>query len=599
MGHHTVLNSGQFIRRESGQALVMVTLALIAMCGVLGLAVDFGWAYFVKRAAQTAADAAAIAAAEEMRRMVGFAGPYPCFNGGTCRTEGSPFVCGPSVANDNTDNLDNACLYAQQNGFQEAGRQGVRIVEGSDSAAPTRPGVTLQYWVTVRVTESVPQLFAAMTGNPFALVSARATAGLYPSKLEGSIILLNRNNDTTSITGTGTNMSVHGGGSVVAGSGILMASGCAGAGGCGGSYAGNLQGASTVTAPYTYIRGSGGVDNPAHWTATPQNGFPEGSAFQDPTRRKPQIPVSNAGLPNCEIDGGVIRSTSGGAVQLGPGNYYATARRKDGTVYATGMPIQIDGNVNFRSSGNCLSGVSNASGFSTYVIYGGFDVQKGSNVTFEPGKIVMAGAAEGNPVFDLTIGGGAMSMLGPGSSSAGNVFVFTDPNYPGLSTPANLSSIIGTLKQGPAGFKSGGNDKITISLDGLNQNAAGFPSELKPYNSVVIWQDRRNSMVSYNADGTYNCTDPAMLNCTKSTAEATADGVTTGSPGMSLAAGIVTGIRGTIYQPRGGWVDLQGGPGMTSTVQLISGAINVQGSGTITLLPVTNTMPISTVGLVE
>ena len=46
-----------------GQALLSVTFALIAMCGLLGLAVDLGWAYFVKKSAQSSADAAALSAA--------------------------------------------------------------------------------------------------------------------------------------------------------------------------------------------------------------------------------------------------------------------------------------------------------------------------------------------------------------------------------------------------------------------------------------------------------------------------------------------------------------------------------------------------------
>ena len=39
-----------------GQALILVTLSLIPMFGLLGLAVDLGWMEFTKKAAQTAAD---------------------------------------------------------------------------------------------------------------------------------------------------------------------------------------------------------------------------------------------------------------------------------------------------------------------------------------------------------------------------------------------------------------------------------------------------------------------------------------------------------------------------------------------------------------
>ncbi len=54
-----------------GQALLLVTLALFAMCGLLGLAVDLGWAYFVKKSAQASSDAGALAAAHVVLSQVG------------------------------------------------------------------------------------------------------------------------------------------------------------------------------------------------------------------------------------------------------------------------------------------------------------------------------------------------------------------------------------------------------------------------------------------------------------------------------------------------------------------------------------------------
>ncbi len=48
-------------KTSGGQALVMVTLALFSMLGMMGLAVDLGWSYFVQKEAQAAADTAALA----------------------------------------------------------------------------------------------------------------------------------------------------------------------------------------------------------------------------------------------------------------------------------------------------------------------------------------------------------------------------------------------------------------------------------------------------------------------------------------------------------------------------------------------------------
>jgi len=615
MGHNPVLVRKHRRNSENGQAIVMVVLALFAMCGVLGLAVDFGWAYFVKRAAQGAADTAAIAAAEERRRITGFSGPYPCLNGGTCRDDSAPYVCLPSVGSIPADNLDNACLYARQNGFEEAGKQRVRISEGADGAPPTLPGVTLQYWATVRVTESVPQLFAAITGNPIATVSARATAGIYQGRLRGSIILLNRNNDVAewgSGNPTGVNLEVQGSPSVTAGGGIFMASGCAGAGCPGNAYAGTLQGNSaTVTAPFTSIRGTGDVSisggNQTRWNATPVNGAQEGPEFQDPTRRLTQPPVSDAGLSNCPIDGGTLEPvTSGGTLNLGPGNYYSVVTNNRGEKIPTGLPIKFTGNINFRSQGSCLQGQGNAAAFGTYVIYGGLETKSGNgttSLTFEPGAIVLAGVApknngDANPLFDLSVGGSGFSLTGPGPSSAGNLFVFTDKNYPGLTNPIRQDPGLANLKQGYSGFKSGGNQNVSFTLDGLNENGAGIPPELKAYNSAVLWQDRRNSSVAYKPDGDYDCTSP-FLNCTKSNAQQAADGMTDGSQNLFIAAGASTVIRGMIYQPRGAWATVQASPGLSAALQIVTGAMKVQGSGTVNLQPVTSALPLSIVGLVE
>ena len=45
--------------KRRGQVLIMVTLALLMLCGMLGLVVDLGWSYFTKKSAQAAADAQA------------------------------------------------------------------------------------------------------------------------------------------------------------------------------------------------------------------------------------------------------------------------------------------------------------------------------------------------------------------------------------------------------------------------------------------------------------------------------------------------------------------------------------------------------------
>jgi len=68
-------NSEEFMntrkQKSGGQAIVMVTLALFAMTGMMGLAVDLGWSYFIQKETQASADGAALAATHEAWSRLG------------------------------------------------------------------------------------------------------------------------------------------------------------------------------------------------------------------------------------------------------------------------------------------------------------------------------------------------------------------------------------------------------------------------------------------------------------------------------------------------------------------------------------------------
>lgn len=55
-------------RRHRGQVLLMVTLMLPVLCGMMGLAIDLGYLFQLRRRMQTAADAGAMAAAHELKK---------------------------------------------------------------------------------------------------------------------------------------------------------------------------------------------------------------------------------------------------------------------------------------------------------------------------------------------------------------------------------------------------------------------------------------------------------------------------------------------------------------------------------------------------
>jgi Flp pilus assembly protein TadG len=167
-------------KRQKGQALLLVTLSLLTMSGLLGLAVDLGWSYYVKKSAQAAADSAALAAVRFAKQYA--TPPYNTCDGSTPATlycNSTPATCTSIQASFPNGDVNSACLYAQQNGFQDGvGNVKVTVAANATSPAPTVPGVAVTYWVTVRVNQTIPQLFSAVLGNSSSLVSARATAAL-------------------------------------------------------------------------------------------------------------------------------------------------------------------------------------------------------------------------------------------------------------------------------------------------------------------------------------------------------------------------------------------------------------------------------------
>lgn len=588
---------------EKGQALVMVTFACLAMLGMIGLAVDLGWAHFVKKSAQRAADAGALAAAGEVLDKIGQSASPTC---------GGELVCQPStpcpatLPNPPASAVDIACLYAAQNGFQTNGNQGrqhVSVESDVRTIPPTAPGVVTDYWVTVRAGERIPQLFAAVV-SAYGAASARATAAVVNSSVPASLVLLNRENDcipmeSTSQLTCGVSLLVsandnQGHFAVEASGGIYISSQ---RNGQGGRYAAENTGGGTVSAPFTEIRGSGGylLSGSSQWVETPTNNS-TAIDFLDPMRGKGQ-PKPPTGLPDRPVIGGGIMGSTDPAepAVLAPGNYYAAELDRFGQMRATGAPLTFSGNLTFGDGGT---------GFANYVFFGGVDVKGSSTtLTFHPGMYVMAGVqpknnGTPNPVFsissnatlrDLTQGFGR-------NTDAGEIFIFTDTNYTGqgqsLQIPAHVRPIAHTLEQGTTGFQFGNAVAGSITLHGLNQTAGALPEELKTFAPVVMWQDQANSVLKYTPDGridtscgTDPCPNTALANNL--------------SPELKLQGSPAVHFYGTLYQPRGAWTTIQGGGDYLVPLQIIAGAFKVQGNAALSMAQLPTPIMRRSVALVE
>ena len=113
-------------------------------------------------------------------------------------------------------------------------------------------------------------------------------------------------------------------------------------------------------------------------------------------------------------------------------------------------------------------------------------------------------------------------------------------------------------------------------------NAASLANTLAPFDGVVLWQDQANSTIEYTSIGDINTSCGSIdYPCTKTLP-------VPASAGMTLQAPANTGIEGIVYQPRGAFLQTGGGT-IQGPIQIITGAISMQGGGTISVtLPPTS-----------
>lgn len=173
------------------------------MVGIVGLVTDLGYARFVKWKAQTAADAAALAAIEATMSAFGETGTIACGTNAVCQ---SATPCPYPVPMPPSNNLDNGCLYAQENGFitgGNLGRQSVTMQSGITSPPPFAAGVSASYWVRVEATENIPQFFSAVFGNSMGQVSSQATAAIVGNPANPCVYVMDPSaNNAFSISGS-------------------------------------------------------------------------------------------------------------------------------------------------------------------------------------------------------------------------------------------------------------------------------------------------------------------------------------------------------------------------------------------------------------
>ena len=577
----------------------MSTLLLTVLFGMVGLAVELGWAMYVRTMAQSATDAAALGSAAQALNTLG---------------QGASAVCGVSVSCQSmtacpaTGNIQNGCLYAQQNGFSPggaAGHQTLQIAAGTGTVPHVANVPGMIYWTQASAVQSLPALFSAVLNSLGLRAGAHSTAAIYPHAVTPSLYLLNRSSDCfASLLNLGV---VCGedflsllGSTVNARGGIYMSSSNPQGTALPNVAAATIVGTADVTSPFTYVMGNGGVNTlgTSNWTSAPRNGFADGEDFRDPMRGKGQPPAPT-GLPDHPVPGGVIAGgLLGGTVTLPPGKYFASDPL---TGAPLGTPIVIAGNVTFSDGGTPPCG-----GFCNYMFFGGLATGALTTTTFSPGRYVFAGAqpVSGGPGVALMAGVNAvvkdMTPLSNGqitqNSDAGEIFIFTDSSYAGLQLPAAIKNAGLSFPQVTAGFQGGLG--FSVTLHGLNANASALPSDLNSFAPVLFWQDQANTTLSYNADGSLNTACGSVCSHVLSVP---------GSQQMIIGAAQAGGqpsvnLLGTIYAPRGAWTTLLGvlpGDTIRGPLQIITGSLQMAVNTTLDVTPLPNPPTRLTVSLIQ
>lgn len=321
---------------RAGQILVLSAMSIFLLFGVMGLAVDLGYAFYVKQTAQSAADAAAVAAVNYAYKS----GHYTCgSNGVVC---GTALSC-PSTIGSVTTALLAGCAYANSNGFTNTGSQTVSVIANNTAVN----GASAVYWVEATVTQSVNNFFGFPSNILSQTVRASSTAALASVQPANAscIYALSSFSDTASGNVSTNSCGINiGGNFAYSGSGNITTTQINAYGNFSDSGSGNIHASGSVLYHGTYSKtGSGSISPAATTGATPVTD-PFSSLTAPSVGSCDHTNYSYSGSTNTSIPPGVY---CGGISISGSGN----------VSFGTGTYILLGGGFNYSGSGN-ISGTN-------------------------------------------------------------------------------------------------------------------------------------------------------------------------------------------------------------------------------------------------
>jgi len=279
----------------------MAAFSLIALCALVGLAADTGYFFDYKRQMQTAADAAALAGAEQLRR------------GG----------------NGNGQIVNAADAAAASNGFTNTvNGTGIQVHIPPLSGYYTSDGS----YVEAIISQTRPTLFMGILGLQSANVSARAVAGVQDSP-----------NCIYALGQTGTGLAINGSGSSLsAACGIVVDSSAGSA---------LNAGAGAVFGTSVAITGT--------YSGSCSSSEPSGCRTGVPPQPDPLAQLADPQFSGCDFGAPTPVNVSGGVVTLNPGTYCngisigsgASVTFQPGVYILNGGGLSVSGNSTIQGTG--------------------------------------------------------------------------------------------------------------------------------------------------------------------------------------------------------------------------------------------------------
>lgn len=322
----------------------MITLSLMFLFSVVGLAVDLGWSYYLKSRVQTAADAAATAAAV-----------WAYNNWDTCSSGcGTEYTC--AGVTPPTNSLQAGCLYATADGPPALS---ATMIENLSSTVPSGVSGNNPYiWIKATASTSGPLNFLYLAGWHSATISASATAGVTTNTSSGCIYILdpNADNDALSVTGggslTASGCGVHVASSGtkaldVTGNGVLTASGI--------SVKGGYNGSNITPTPTTGVSTSDPLSTltkPTPGACSSAYSLSSGTgALGTPPDITNPYPVQGTYCGGMTLSGGVLTLQPGVYILMGGGLTVS-----GGTINGTGVTFYLTGDSTHTNAPVTISG---------------------------------------------------------------------------------------------------------------------------------------------------------------------------------------------------------------------------------------------------